>query len=84
MLKPGQPRHEQISDWVRAQIQEGIYAADAQIPSESQLTERFAVSRITVRRALQAYLSQRLGLGTLDGAVFVSNTGASPAYSTVS
>ncbi|MCH8961727.1 MAG: GntR family transcriptional regulator, partial [Bacteroidetes bacterium] len=42
-LKPGKPRHEQISDWLREQVQEGVYAADSQIPSESQLTERFDV-----------------------------------------
>ena len=69
MLKPGQPRHEQISDWLRVQIQEGVYAADAQIPSESQLTERFEVSRITVRRALQTLeneglIYRRQGLGS--------------------
>ena len=69
MLKPGQPRHEQISDWLRAQIQAGIYAADTQIPSESQLTERFEVSRITVRRALQTLeneglIYRRQGLGS--------------------
>ncbi len=69
MLKPGQPRHEQISDWLRAQIQEGVYATDAQIPSESQLTERFEVSRITVRRALQTLeneglIYRRQGLGS--------------------
>ena len=69
MLKPGQPRHEQISDWLRVQIQEGVYAADTQIPSESQLTERFEVSRITVRRALQTLeneglIYRRQGLGS--------------------
>ena len=69
MLKPGQPRHEQISDWIRTQIQEGTYAADTQIPSESQLTEHFGVSRITVRRALQTLeneglIYRRQGLGS--------------------
>jgi GntR family transcriptional regulator len=69
MLKPGKPRHEQISDWLREQIQEGVYAADSQIPSESQLTDRFDVSRITVRRALQTLeneglIYRRQGLGS--------------------
>ncbi len=75
MLKTGQPRHEQISDHLRAQIQEGVYPADTQIPSESQLTERFDVSRITVRRALQTLeneglIYRRQGLGS-----FVKETG---------
>jgi len=69
MLKPGTPRHEQISDWLREQIQDGVYTADTQIPSENQLTTRFAVSRITVRRALQTLeneglIYRRQGLGS--------------------
>lgn len=69
MLKPGRPRHEQISDWLRQQIEEGTYEIDAQLPSESQLGERFGVSRITVRRALQTLENEGLiyrqqGLGS--------------------
>ncbi len=69
MLKTGKSRHEQISDWLRQQIQEGGFAPDAQIPSESRLTERFDVSRITVRRALQTLeneglIYRRQGLGS--------------------
>ena len=37
----------------------------------------------TTRRALDAYLSVRQRLGALDGALFVSNTAAAPAYPTV-
>ncbi|NBC15989.1 MAG: UTRA domain-containing protein, partial [Bacteroidetes bacterium] len=69
MLRPGTPRHQQISDWLRQQIEEGIYQPDEQLPSESQLGEQFDVSRITVRRALQTLESEgliyrRQGLGS--------------------
>ncbi len=69
MLKSGKPRHEQISDWLIDQIQEAVFVADEQIPSESQLMDRFDVSRITVRRALQTLESagliyRRQGLGS--------------------
>ena len=69
MLNPGQSRHEQISDWMRAQIEEGRYRVDEQLPSESELCERFDVSRITVRRALQTLENEELiyrrqGLGS--------------------
>ncbi len=69
MLQPGRPRHEQISDWLREQMAQGIYQPDDQLPSESQLGERFDVSRITVRRALQTLESdgliyRRQGLGS--------------------
>lgn len=73
MLKSGKPRHEQISEWLRERIQEGQYTPDMQIPSESQLTDQFNVSRITVRRALQTLeheglIYRRQGLGS-----FVAN-----------
>ena len=69
MLQPGQPRHVQISDWLRRQIERGVLEPDAQLPSESRLTERFGVSRITVRRALQTLeheglIYRRQGLGS--------------------
>ncbi len=69
MLKPGRPRHEQVSSWMREQIEEGVFAADERLPSESQLGARFGVSRITVRRALQTLENQgliyrRQGLGS--------------------
>jgi integrase len=37
----------------------------------------------TTWRALESYLSVRRRLGTLDGALFISNTAAVPAYPTV-
>ena len=69
MLHSGRPRHEQISDWLRRKIQDGVFEPDEQIPSESQLTDRFDVSRITVRRALQTLeneglIYRRQGLGS--------------------
>jgi GntR family transcriptional regulator len=68
-LESGRPRHEQISDWLREQIDRGEYEVDEKLPSEKQLGERFDVSRVTVRRALQTlesedYIYRRQGLGS--------------------
>jgi len=68
-LKSGRPRHEQISDWLRQQIEEGAYEVDEKLPSENELGDRFDVSRVTVRRALQTleneeYIYRRQGLGS--------------------
>ncbi|WP_022834877.1 GntR family transcriptional regulator [Salisaeta longa] len=52
-LESGRPRHEQISDWLRARITDETYGVDEQLPSEKALGEMFGVSRVTVRRALQ-------------------------------
>ncbi|MEL7833771.1 GntR family transcriptional regulator [Fodinibius sp. Rm-B-1B1-1] len=67
-LKEGSPRHVQISNWLRKQLENGVYKADEKLPSENQLCEKFDVSRVTVRKALQTlendgliYRSQGLG-----------------------
>jgi GntR family transcriptional regulator len=68
-LRSGRPRHEQVSTWLRDRIESGRYGPDDQLPSESRLVDRFGVSRITVRRALQTLESdgliyRRQGLGS--------------------
>ncbi|MFB6249619.1 MAG: GntR family transcriptional regulator [Salinibacter sp.] len=68
-VESGRPRHEQISDWLREQIDDGTYSVDEKLPSEKELGERFDVSRVTVRRALQTlesedYIYRRQGLGS--------------------
>jgi GntR family transcriptional regulator len=56
----GLTRHEQVSDWLRTEILSGAFAEGHRLPSESSLTARFAVSRITVRRALQTLENEGL------------------------
>lgn len=68
-LESGRPRHEQISDWLREHIEQANYEIDEKLPSEKELGERFDVSRVTVRRALQTlesegYIYRRQGLGS--------------------
>jgi GntR family transcriptional regulator len=68
-FETGRARHEQLSDWLRARIEDGTYTVDDQLPSEHQLSEWFGVSRITVRRALQTIeneglIYRRQGLGS--------------------
>src|SRR5699024_8009994 len=63
------PRHEQISNRIRKQIESGSYKVDEKLPSENDLSEKFGVSRVTVRRALQTLESEQLiyrcqGLGS--------------------
>lgn len=73
MLKEGIPRHKQISEWLESQIEEGIYEIDEKLPSENELCQKFDVSRVTVRKALQTlenegliYRSQGLGSFVCD------------------
>jgi len=69
MLKKGVPRHSQISQWLRSQIEEGIFEPEEKLPSENELAKKFDVSRVTIRRALQSLESDEViyrcqGLGS--------------------
>lgn len=69
MLKEGIPRHTQISQWLRQQIEEGVFETDEKLPSENELCQKFDVSRVTVRKALQTLENEQLiyrsqGLGS--------------------
>lgn len=64
---PGRrPLYEAVVDTLRSEILAGMYTEKGVLPSESQLIERFEVSRITVRRALDelayaGYVERRQG-----------------------
>lgn len=63
------PAYQQVADCVRRDILGGELAPGAQLPTERELCERFAASRITIRRALQILadeqlLERRQGVGT--------------------
>jgi len=68
-LKDGIPLHKQISDWLKQKIETGALASDEKLPSENELSKKFDVSRVTVRRALQTLENDQLiyrcqGLGS--------------------
>ncbi|MEX1256733.1 MAG: GntR family transcriptional regulator [Gemmatimonadota bacterium] len=68
-LRSGIPLHEQISSCLRKKIDSGALEPHAQLPSEHELCDRFGVSRVTVRRALQTLeadgaVYRRQGLGS--------------------
>jgi len=63
------PRYAQIKTYIRNQIESGQWKVGERIPSENQLSEDFAVSRMTARRAVQELADENLlqrapGLGT--------------------
>lgn len=68
-LKEGTPLHKQISDWLKQEIESGALTSDEKLPSENELSNKFDVSRVTVRRALQTLENEQLiyrcqGLGS--------------------
>ncbi|WP_076999843.1 GntR family transcriptional regulator [Variovorax sp. KK3] len=65
----GTSLHRQLFMVLRDEISRGVYAEKGALPREIAICERFAVSRITVRRALsdlaaQGYVDRRHGQGT--------------------
>ncbi len=65
---PRTPRYRLIAEQIRRQLESGDLASGAMLPSESELSESFAVSRVTIRRALEqlrvsGLVDSRQGLG---------------------
>jgi GntR family histidine utilization transcriptional repressor len=74
------PPYAQIKQTLKAALAKGDYAAGAQLPSEAELVARFAVSRMTVGRALnelaaEGLVERRQGAGTFAASLHhVSST----------
>lgn len=67
--KSQQPLYAQLMKEIKDLIQKGEYEAGDQIPTETELSEKYQVSRITVRRTIeelctQGILVKRQGKGT--------------------
>ena len=63
------PLYIQIKDYIRLNIQQGIFQVNERIPSERQLAEQFGVNRLTVSKALgelsqEGLIYSRVGKGT--------------------
>jgi GntR family transcriptional regulator len=64
------PRYLQVAAELRAEILSGKFAARDQFPTESELTQRYAVSRFTIREALrrlqnEGLIARKRGSGTV-------------------
>jgi GntR family transcriptional regulator len=63
------PLYVQIKDYLRLNIQNGVFAVNERIPSERKLAEQFDVNRLTVSKALselaqEGLIYSRVGKGT--------------------
>ena len=72
-LEPGPiPLYHQLEHALRARIHGGEFAPGALLPTETSLCEVYGVSRITVRRALDALIAQGLIIRRRGVGSFVS------------
>ncbi len=63
------PIYHQLEEYIKQQIENGLLKEDALIPSEREFAERFQISRMTVRQAInnlvsEGYLKRQKGRGT--------------------
>ncbi|MGX1129924.1 DNA-binding GntR family transcriptional regulator [Streptomyces glaucescens] len=60
MTSQPKPAYQQIADDIRQRILDGVYQPEEQLPTESDLMADYGVSRIVVRNAVQALVSEGL------------------------
>lgn len=63
------PIYHQLEEYLKQQIENGILKEENSIPSEREFAEKFQISRMTVRQAInnlvmEGYLIRKKGLGT--------------------
>jgi GntR family transcriptional regulator len=59
-VSPNTPKHVDISEKLRSEIEAGLYEPGEKLPSEFDLGQRFEVSRTTIRRAIADLTRQGL------------------------
>lgn len=66
--------HVQAANYMREKIYDHVWEADSQIPTEHELAETLGMARGTVRRAIQALVSENLLIQIRGKGTFVSRT----------
>jgi DNA-binding LacI/PurR family transcriptional regulator len=67
--KKGQTKYCALVAELKNEMRQGVYKSGKKLPSEHALSERFKISRVTVRQALnvlqeEGYINRKQGLGT--------------------
>lgn len=73
------PLYVQIKDYIRLNIQSGVFEVNERIPSERQLADQFSVNRLTVSKAInelvqEGLLYTQIGKGTYVCATKIDQT----------
>lgn len=80
ILSPSSPRplYLQVADYLRRQIDTGVWPPEAQLPPELELAAQLEVSRGTVRQAMQLMVNQGLLQRMAGKGTFVTRPEARP------
>ena len=74
----GQPKHEQVSEWLRERIRSGEWKDGDKLLSEHELARRFGISRQTVRQAVGTLVNEGLLLRRQGSGTYVAGRGGTP------
>lgn len=55
-------KYEEIANIIRERIADGTYPVDSMLPTQSELTKEFGVSRMTIKKAVEIL--------TIEGLIF--------------
>ncbi|MDO4491051.1 MAG: GntR family transcriptional regulator [Lachnospiraceae bacterium] len=64
-------KFQSIADWIKKNIEDGVWKAGDRLPTENALAEQFGVSRQTVRRALDVLKAEKVIEKTQGSGTFV-------------
>lgn len=65
-------RHKNVSRYIDAQLQSGVWGPGERLPSEHELADRFDVSRETIRKAMSRLKDQGVLVGQRGRGTFVA------------
>lgn len=68
-----EPLYLQLANIIRADVENGVYRADQQIPTEKELSTLYGVSRITIRNALDILEKENLVMRRRGKGTFVAS-----------
>lgn len=68
------PLYQQLAEDLRRKIREGVYPEGGQLPTESELSAEYDVSRITVRNAIKLLMEDKLVSSKQGKGTFVSSS----------
>jgi GntR family transcriptional regulator len=66
------PLYIQIKDYIRLNIQNGVFPVHTRVPSERQLADQFGVNRLTVSKALKELAQEGLVYSRVGKGTYVS------------
>jgi GntR family transcriptional regulator len=74
-LERDRPLHPQLADLLRAEIRAGSYRPGDKLPSERELSEKYKVSAVTARLAINQLRAEGLATSHVGRGVFVAEPG---------